>query len=130
MGNIETRAGARNGTGPAWVRRAGGWSDDRPETHTIVLPASDARYTALPQVPCIPSSAGNTSTSFPGTNMSVPDNGGRVVITGVQIPFGDMVVLILKFVLASIPAYIVIFIFIGILSAIFGGLLTGLMGAG
>ena len=70
--------------------------------------------------------------------MSYPDDGpgmttrgvgeGRVVITGVQIPFGDLVVLIIKLVLASIPAYIILFIVFGILAAVFGGIFGGLMG--
>jgi hypothetical protein len=63
--------------------------------------------------------------------MSLPGNGdNRVVVTGVDIPFGDLVVLIIKFVLASIPAYIILFIFLMIISAIFGGLFAGLMHSG
>lgn len=54
---------------------------------------------------------------------------GRVVITGVDIPFGELVVLIIKFVLASIPAYIILFILFMILGAIFGGIFAGMMGA-
>lgn len=59
-----------------------------------------------------------------------PAGDGRVVITGVQIPFGDLVVLIIKLVLASIPAYIILFIIFLILGTIFGGLFAGLMGVG
>jgi hypothetical protein len=58
--------------------------------------------------------------------MSVPDN--RVVVTGVQIPFGEMVVLILKFVLASIPAYIIMMVIMMVIVGIFGGIFGGLMG--
>jgi hypothetical protein len=58
-----------------------------------------------------------------------PVGDGRVVITGVQIPFGEMVMLILKLVLASIPAYIILFIIFAIISVIFGGVFAGLMGA-
>jgi hypothetical protein len=53
-----------------------------------------------------------------------PAGDGRVVITGVQIPFGEMVMLIIKVVLASIPAYIILciifFILLLILGTIFG----------
>jgi hypothetical protein len=58
--------------------------------------------------------------------------GGRnnVVITDVDIPFGRLVGLILKVMLASIPAYIILFIFFAILSAMFSGLILGLVGLG
>jgi hypothetical protein len=54
----------------------------------------------------------------------------RVVITGVQIPFGELVLLIIKLVLASIPAYFILFILFAIVATIFGGVFAGLMGAG
>jgi hypothetical protein len=54
----------------------------------------------------------------------------NVVITGVNIPFGELVGLILKVMLASIPAYIILFIVFGILAAVFGGLFAGLIGMG
>lgn len=54
----------------------------------------------------------------------------RVVITGVDMSFGDLVVFILKVMLASIPAYIILFIIFGILAAVFGGLFAGLIGLG
>ena len=58
-----------------------------------------------------------------------PVGDGRVVITGVQIPFGDLVMLILKLVLASIPAYIILFIIFAIVGTIFGGIFAGMMRA-
>lgn len=58
-----------------------------------------------------------------------PVGDSRVVITGVQIPFGELVLLILKFVLASIPAYIILFILFAIVGTIFGGIFAGMMGA-
>ena len=57
-----------------------------------------------------------------------PGASGQVVITGVQIPFGDLVVLIIKVVLASSPAYIILFILFAILGGICGGIVGGLMG--
>jgi hypothetical protein len=61
---------------------------------------------------------------------SRPAGDGRVVITGVQMPFGDMVMLIIKIVLASIPAYIILFIIFLILGTIFGGMFAALIGGG
>jgi hypothetical protein len=54
----------------------------------------------------------------------------RVVITGVEMSFGDLVVFILKVMLASIPAYIILFIIFSILFAVFGSVLAGLVGMG
>jgi hypothetical protein len=55
-----------------------------------------------------------------------------IVIRGVDIPFGDLVVLIIKMALAAIPAYIVLFIIFSIifaiLASIFGGLSAGVLG--
>lgn len=68
--------------------------------------------------------------SYPDSGVGVrPAGDGRVVITGVQIPFGEMVMLILKMVLASIPAYIILFILFAVLGMIFGGVFAGLMSA-
>jgi hypothetical protein len=66
--------------------------------------------------------------SYPDDFSTRPVGEGRVVITGVQIPFGDLVVLIIKLVLASIPAYIMLIIFIAMLAGIFRGVLGGLGG--
>ena len=68
--------------------------------------------------------------SYPDSGVGVhPVGDGRVVITGVQIPFGDMVVLILKLVLASIPAYLILFILSVFVAGIFGGIFAGMMRA-
>ncbi|HEU0053792.1 MAG TPA: hypothetical protein VFQ39_11460 [Longimicrobium sp.] len=52
----------------------------------------------------------------------------RTVLTDVDIPFGQLVTLILKVMLASIPAYIILFIIFMIIGGIFGGIFAGLMG--
>lgn len=56
----------------------------------------------------------------------------RVTITDIDIPFGRLVMLIIKLWLASIPAIIIIGIVLaivgGILSLIFGGILGALFG--
>lgn len=49
-----------------------------------------------------------------------------VKITGVQIPFFDLVMLIVTVTIAAIPAAIIV----AILGAIFGGFLVGLLGVG
>ena len=50
----------------------------------------------------------------------------RVVVQDVDMPFGSMVVFIIKWTLASIPALIILCIVGALLSAVFGGLLAGL----
>jgi hypothetical protein len=52
----------------------------------------------------------------------------RTVLTDVDIPFGRLVGLILKTMIASIPAYIILFIIFAIVGAVFGGIFAGLMG--
>lgn len=47
-----------------------------------------------------------------------------LVITDVKMPFGSMVVFMVKWALASIPAIVILTIIFAILSAIFGGLFT------
>lgn len=69
--------------------------------------------------------------SYPDPNVTTrPAGDGRVVITGVDMPFGDMVMLIIKMVLASIPAYIILFILFLILGTIFGGMFAAMVGGG
>jgi len=55
------------------------------------------------------------------------ESGNRVVITDVNMPFGSMVVFIIKWTLASIPAMIILMIVWALFMALFGGLL-GLAG--
>ncbi len=51
----------------------------------------------------------------------------RVVITDVQIPFGSMVILIIKAVIASFPALLILG-FVGVLGAvIFSGLIAAIL---
>ncbi len=51
----------------------------------------------------------------------------RIVIRGIDIPFMDLVVLLVKLAFASIPAMVVIFAVFGILSALFGGVFNMFM---
>ena len=45
----------------------------------------------------------------------------KIIISGIDIPFMDLVILLVKLAFASIPAMVVIFVVFGILSALFGG---------
>jgi hypothetical protein len=51
----------------------------------------------------------------------------KVIINGIDIPFMDLVVLLIKLALASIPAMIVIFGFLALMSTIFGGVFNMFM---
>jgi len=50
------------------------------------------------------------------------ENGSRVIVTDVSMPFGSIVVLMLKWALASIPALLILFMIGAFVSALFGGL--------
>ena len=51
----------------------------------------------------------------------------KVVISGIDIPFMDLVVLLIKLAFASIPAMIVIFGFLSLASTVFGGIFNMFM---
>jgi predicted membrane channel-forming protein YqfA (hemolysin III family) len=46
----------------------------------------------------------------------------RVVVTDIKMPLGSMVVFMLKLMVASIPATVVVWLVIGLLSLLFGGI--------
>lgn len=50
----------------------------------------------------------------------------KVVVTDIDMPFKKMVVFILKWMLASIPAVIIVWIIMMIFALIFGGLIGGI----
>ena len=50
----------------------------------------------------------------------------EVVVTDIQMPFGSMVVFMVKWVIASIPALIILYVLFAIVSVIFGGILAGI----
>ena len=52
----------------------------------------------------------------------------EVVVTDVRIPFMSMVTLMVKWTLASIPAFIILFVIAAIIAGLFGGLFAGLAG--
>ncbi|HHX98149.1 MAG TPA: hypothetical protein GX689_04785, partial [Lentisphaerae bacterium] len=49
----------------------------------------------------------------------------RVTLTDVDIPFGRMVIIILKWMLASIPAVILLWIVVGLITLVFGAGIGG-----
>ncbi|MBA3030328.1 MAG: hypothetical protein FP816_16170 [Desulfobacteraceae bacterium] len=49
----------------------------------------------------------------------------RVTLTNVDIPFGRMVMIILKWMLASIPAILLMWLVIGLIMLVFGAGLGG-----
>lgn len=50
------------------------------------------------------------------------DGHNEMVVVDIKIPFWSMVVLMVKWALAAIPAIIILFVIGAILSALFGGL--------
>ena len=50
----------------------------------------------------------------------------EVIVTDIQMPFGSMVTFMVKWVIASIPALIILFVLFAIVSAIFGGIFAGI----
>ncbi len=51
----------------------------------------------------------------------------RIIIRGIDIPFMDLVVLLVKLAFAAIPAMIIIFTVMGLLSTLFGGVFNMFM---
>lgn len=68
----------------------------------------------------------DNSPHAPFVNTQSTTSGVR--ITGIDIGIGDLIVLMIKVAIASIPAGIIIMIVFGIIGAIFGGIFAGLMG--
>jgi hypothetical protein len=53
-----------------------------------------------------------------------------VVVTDIQMPFGSMVVFMVKWTIASIPAMIIVFVVVAVTAAILGSIFGGLLGLG
>ena len=62
-------------------------------------------------------------------SMQPPAAPHRVAIADVQIPFWRMVVIIIKWTLAAIPAVIILSIVFGIIGAVVGGGLAAIFGS-
>ncbi|WP_181707352.1 hypothetical protein [Chthonobacter rhizosphaerae] len=61
----------------------------------------------------------------------MPETPTRIVITDVDIPFGRLILILLKIALASIPAAIILAILVnvvvGLVFLLFGGMMSGSM---
>jgi hypothetical protein len=60
------------------------------------------------------------------------ENHREVIVTNIKMPFLSMVVFMIKWAIASIPAIIILTLLFGLFSAIFGGFIGGMhhMGRG
>lgn len=54
------------------------------------------------------------------------EQNGKVVVTDIDIPFGRLVVLFVKFALAAIPAGIIAAIIMAVIMTILGGIFGGM----
>lgn len=61
--------------------------------------------------------------------VSSTGSASEVVVTDIQMSFISMVVFMVKWVLASIPAFIILCIIFTVVVAIFGGLIVGIVGS-
>lgn len=59
--------------------------------------------------------------------MNTEDN-NKVTITDISMPFGSMVAFMVKWAIASIPAFIILFILLVISIAVLGGVIKGMFG--
>lgn len=57
--------------------------------------------------------------------METTDNSNSVKVKDFDMPFGSMVYFMIKWVLASIPAFLIIVILLGIVSVVVGGMFGG-----
>jgi len=54
----------------------------------------------------------------------------EVIVTDIKMPFLSMVVFMIKWAIASIPAFLILTLLFGIFSLIFGGFMGGMMHMG
>ncbi len=53
--------------------------------------------------------------------MEIKDSSKKVVVSGVDIPFVDLVILLVKVAFASIPAMVIVYFIFALFTALFGG---------
>lgn len=51
-----------------------------------------------------------------------------VTVTDIQMPFGSMVIFMIKWAIASIPAAIILFLIASVFAVVFGGVFSGMTG--
>ena len=52
----------------------------------------------------------------------------EIIVTDIKMPFMSMVVFMIKWAIASIPAFIILSLLFGLLTMLFGGFMGGFMG--
>ena len=66
-----------------------------------------------------------TPYGFVKTKKKSSEATSHVIVTDVQMPFGSMVIFMVKWVIASIPAFIILFILGAVATGFLGGVLSG-----
>ncbi len=61
-------------------------------------------------------------------NSLQPENVSHVVVTDIKMPFGSMVSFMVKWAIASIPAFIILAILIATVGSFLAGLFVGIFG--
>ncbi|MDL2122101.1 MAG: hypothetical protein LWX51_03245 [Deltaproteobacteria bacterium] len=56
------------------------------------------------------------------------DENRGVTVTDIQMPFGSMVIFMIKWAIASIPAAIILFLIASVFAVVFGGIFYGQKG--
>ncbi|MDL1975085.1 MAG: hypothetical protein LWX55_10000 [Deltaproteobacteria bacterium] len=56
------------------------------------------------------------------------DESKGVTVTDIQMPFGSMVVFMIKWAIASIPAAIILFLIASVFTVVFGSIFSGMLG--
>ena len=51
-----------------------------------------------------------------------------ITVTDIQMPFGSMVIFMIKWAIASIPAAIILFLIASVFAVVFGGIFSGMIG--
>ena len=51
-----------------------------------------------------------------------------VTVIDIQMPFGSMVIFMIKWAIASIPAAIILFLIASVFAVVFGGIFSGMTG--
>ena len=51
-----------------------------------------------------------------------------ITVTDIQMPFGSMVIFMIKWAIASIPAAIILFLIASVFAVVFGGVFSGMTG--
>jgi predicted Zn finger-like uncharacterized protein len=99
-------------------------------SHAFTIQRPKAKAVPVPPAPT--ASSGRKRVKAPAAAVSAqsarsqkPGEPQKVIVTNIKMSFGAMVVFMIKWVLAAIPAFIILALIFGILSLIFGAIVTG-----